>query len=88
MSTFFYEDERFFKVFEDFVSDNADKIDLGTEEMKLEYTDIYEDYQSLFQREIEGGSSPCLSKCMETFEAYTYFLFRSVETVIKISTGC
>lgn len=36
VSTFFYEDENFIKVFETFVEDNAHKIDLSTPEMKLE----------------------------------------------------
>lgn len=36
MSTFFYEDDSFINVFETFVNNNAHKIDLSTEEMKLE----------------------------------------------------
>lgn len=36
VSTFFYEDESFISVFETFVNNNAHKVDLSTEEMKLE----------------------------------------------------
>lgn len=36
VSTFFYEDENFIKIFETFVEDNAHKVDLSTQEMKLE----------------------------------------------------
>ena len=36
VSTFFYENEDFIKLFEAFVEDNAHKIDLSTQEMKLE----------------------------------------------------
>ncbi|CAM9712273.1 unnamed protein product [Ectocarpus sp. 4 AP-2014] len=54
VSSFFYESESFVKVFEDFVETNAHKIDLGVEEMKLEYTDLYDDYQTLFEKKIEA----------------------------------
>ncbi|CAM9194063.1 unnamed protein product [Ectocarpus fasciculatus] len=54
VSSFFYESESFIKVFEDFVETNAYKIDLDVEEMKLEYTDLYEDYQALFEKKIEA----------------------------------
>eukprot|EP00752_Nemacystus_decipiens_P010451 g9310.t1 len=54
VASFFYEDENFVHVFEEFVESHAHKIDLDVEEMKLEYTDLYNDYQALFEREIEG----------------------------------
>ncbi|CBJ34093.1 conserved unknown protein [Ectocarpus siliculosus] len=60
VSSLFYESEDFIKVFEDFVETNAHKIDLDVEEMKLEYTDLYDDYQALFEKKIEGQ---CWSQC-------------------------
>ncbi|CAM9473686.1 unnamed protein product [Scytosiphon promiscuus] len=53
VSTYFYENESFIHVFEVFVETNAHKIDLTVEEMKLEYTDLYDEYQALFERKIE-----------------------------------
>ena len=58
VSSFFYESEGFVEIFETFVKDNAHKIDATTDEMKLEYTDLYQDYQKLFEREIEGEHIP------------------------------
>uniref|UniRef100_A0A6V1QFZ2 Cilia- and flagella-associated protein 36 n=1 Tax=Heterosigma akashiwo TaxID=2829 RepID=A0A6V1QFZ2_HETAK len=51
---FFYEDDEFAAVFEKFVEENAHTIDLDSDENKLEYTDLYNEYQKLFESQLEG----------------------------------
>ena len=47
---FFYEDEDFAGLFETFAKKHAHRIDLKNEEFKLEYTDIYNEFQELFEK--------------------------------------
>ncbi|GMH58684.1 hypothetical protein TrST_g7233 [Triparma strigata] len=55
---FFYEDEAFGQTFETWVNENCSIIDDAEIEktglMKVEYTELYEEYQRLFEGEIEG----------------------------------
>ncbi|CAM9614352.1 unnamed protein product, partial [Heterosigma akashiwo] len=44
----------FAAVFEKFVEENAHTIDLDSDENKLEYTDLYNEYQKLFESQLEG----------------------------------
>ena len=58
VSKFFYENDDFAGRFEQWVNDNAHIIDEEEIEttgvMKLEYTELYEKYQLLFESELEG----------------------------------
>ena len=58
VSKFFYENDDFAGKFEKWVNDNAHIIDEEEIEttgvMKLEYTELYEKYQLLFESELEG----------------------------------
>lgn len=51
---YFYGDEELTATFENFVQDNCYVIDLDSEECKLEYTALYEQYKNLFEDKIEG----------------------------------
>ena len=46
---YFYEDDSFARIFEDFAKRNASRIDLSTNECTFEYTEMYKDFQRLFE---------------------------------------
>lgn len=82
VSSFFYENEGFVEIFEEFIKDNAYKIDVTTDEMKLEYTELYAEYQKLFEREIEG-----IEVCHQALSLYLrFFVSRPMRVVIGFST--
>ena len=56
VESFFYEDEDFSNLFETFANKHAHRIDLKSEEMKLEYTDIYNEFQKLFEKTLSGNT--------------------------------
>lgn len=68
---FFYEDDSFAAVFEEFVNEKACVIDeeemdkTGT--MKIEYTQVYEEFQALFEEKIEGHISGVLGSSVGEF---------------------
>ena len=49
---FFYEDEAFARLFEDFANENCHIFDNSTEELKFEYTELYKEYQDLFEQQL------------------------------------
>ncbi|KAJ0392927.1 hypothetical protein P43SY_000101 [Pythium insidiosum] len=50
---YFFDDDAFAGTFERFAEDNCHVFDLDSDEMKLEYTTIYNRFQSLFESKIE-----------------------------------
>jgi hypothetical protein len=62
VENFFYEDEDFSNLFEKFANKHAHRIDLKSEEMKLEYTDIYNEFQKLFEKTL-SGTYACQAGC-------------------------
>lgn len=52
--TFFFEDDAFAQTFETFAQRHCMVFDLDEEEMKLEYTDIYNQFLALFEEKLEG----------------------------------
>ena len=60
---YFYEDDTFAQVFENFAKKNASRIDLDSEECKFEYTEMYREFQGLFESKLtefiesEGSST-------------------------------
>lgn len=55
---FFFDDDEFAQTFERFAETHCHDFDLDTEEMKLEYTDIYNQFLELFEAKLEGTSKP------------------------------
>ena len=53
VQNYFYTDDELLQTFEEFVMKNAYKIDLNSDENKLEYTTLYEEYKNLFEKKIE-----------------------------------
>ena len=58
MERYFYEDDEFAEIFEEFANKNASKIDLDTDECKLEYTELYDEFHALY----EGALSEYIEK--------------------------
>ena len=50
---YFYGDDEFTKIFEDFVDRKCGIIDLLSEEYKLEYTEVYDEFKDLLERTLE-----------------------------------
>ena len=50
---YFYTDDALLNTFESFAKENCNVIDLDTEEYKLKYTELYEEYKSLFESRLE-----------------------------------
>ena len=46
---YFYTSDDFAQIFEDFAVKNADKVDLSTDECKLEYTEMYNEFHDLYE---------------------------------------
>lgn len=53
LQSFFYEDETLANHFERFIDDHSHIVDLNNEEYKLEYTQVFNEYKSLFEEKIE-----------------------------------
>ncbi|GMI40482.1 hypothetical protein TeGR_g12312 [Tetraparma gracilis] len=70
---FFYENEEFAKKFEVFVNDNAHIIDVTeiqeTGVMKVEYTELYNRYQELFENSLSEFIESKGSTILEFYEA-------------------
>ena len=68
---FFYEDDAFAAVFEEFVNEKACVIDEEeidkTGVMKVEYTEVYEEFQRLFEEKIESHISGALGSSVGEF---------------------
>ena len=54
VQSFFYENDDFAEIFERFANENCDVIDLASEEMKLEYTELHQEFVSIFEEQMEG----------------------------------
>ncbi|KAF4318387.1 hypothetical protein BBO99_00007441 [Phytophthora kernoviae] len=52
--TYFFDNDEFAHTFETFAEENCHAFDLESEEMKLEYTDIYNEFLALFEKKLEG----------------------------------
>ncbi|KAG7398379.1 hypothetical protein PHYBOEH_011180 [Phytophthora boehmeriae] len=52
--TYFFDNDEFARTFETFAEENCHAFDLDSEEMKLEYTDIYNEFLALFEKKLEG----------------------------------
>jgi hypothetical protein len=66
---YFFEDETFTKTFENFVKDESRVMDLGAEEYKLEYTEVYERFKALFERTLESFISAQGCTIMDFYNA-------------------
>lgn len=55
---FFFDDDEFAQTFEQFAETHCHDFDLESEEMKLEYTDIYNQFLELFETKLEGMRVP------------------------------
>ena len=54
LQKYFYEDSALGTEFESFVKERSVIIDLDTEEYKLAYTEVYNEYRALFERRMEN----------------------------------
>lgn len=52
--TYFFDDDDFAHTFETFAEYHCHAFDLDSEEMKLEYTDIYNQFLALFEKKLEA----------------------------------
>eukprot|EP01041_Mallomonas_annulata_P008131 gene8131-16696_t len=69
VQSYFYEDPSFSQAFENFVKIRSVVIDPDSEEYKLEYTTVYEDYKRLFEDMMEGYIKSLGSTVMEFYQA-------------------
>lgn len=51
---FFFDDDEFAQTFERFAESHCHVFDIESDEMKLEYTDIYNQFLELFESKLEG----------------------------------
>uniref|UniRef100_A0A7S2V171 Cilia- and flagella-associated protein 36 n=1 Tax=Fibrocapsa japonica TaxID=94617 RepID=A0A7S2V171_9STRA len=65
---YFYEDDDFAKIFEDFVAEHAHIVDLDTEENRLEYTELYQQFQALYEKHLEAFIVEQGSSVMEFYQ--------------------
>lgn len=54
LQRFFFEDERFGRRLEEFVHARCGEFDLDSDEYKLQYTSLYDEYKSLFESMLES----------------------------------
>lgn len=54
---FFFDDDEFAQTFERFAETHCHDFDLDMEEMKLEYTDVYNQFLELFEAKLKGTRS-------------------------------
>lgn len=54
LQRFFFEDERFGRRLEEFVHARCGEFDLNSDEYKLQYTSLYDEYKSLFESMLES----------------------------------
>lgn len=66
---YFYEDNEFTKVFENFILEESSIIDLSSNEYKLEYTEAYERYKLLFEEKLENYIESIHSTPLEFYKA-------------------
>ncbi|OWY92945.1 hypothetical protein PHMEG_00037834 [Phytophthora megakarya] len=52
--SFFFDNDEFAHTFETFAEHHCHAFDLDSEEMKLEYTDIYNEFLALFEQKLEA----------------------------------
>lgn len=69
VQNFFYTDEKFSKLFENFVDENCDVIDLESDEYALEYTEVYNRYKALFEEKMEDYINSIGSNIHEFYNA-------------------
>ncbi|RYH15278.1 hypothetical protein EON65_32010 [archaeon] len=54
LQAYFFEDDRLSDYFEQYIKDNCYIVDLDSEEYKLEYTEVYNDYKRKFEEKVES----------------------------------
>lgn len=54
MQAYFFEDETLARHFENFIDDHSHVVDLSSDEYKLQYTNVFEEYKALFESRMEG----------------------------------
>ena len=54
LQKYFFEDETLADHFESFIDRNSHVVDLGSDEYKLEYTDVFNTYKRLFEDKMES----------------------------------
>jgi len=64
---YFFGNDELAKEFEGFVKKRAHMIDLSTDEYKLEYTKMFDDYKTLFEDRLEGYMARSLGITPEDF---------------------
>ena len=74
VQAFFYTDDDFADFFEQWCKDHCEIIDPDSEECKLEYTDLYQDFLRVFEEkltdfiEMNGSSVEKFYECLRTAE--------------------
>jgi hypothetical protein len=69
VSAFFFGDDELAATFQQFVAERASVVDLDSDEYKLEYTEIYNEYKTLFEGKLESFIIGLGSTVEEFFEA-------------------
>ncbi|KAJ8578512.1 hypothetical protein ON010_g685 [Phytophthora cinnamomi] len=59
--SFFFDNDEFAHTFETFAENHCHAFDLDSDEMKLEYTDIYNEFLALFEEKLEGRQPEVLA---------------------------
>jgi hypothetical protein len=54
MQAYFFEDEQLSKYFENFIADHCHIVDLQSEEYKLEYTTVFQEYKAQYESKMES----------------------------------
>lgn len=54
LQAYFFEDDQLSSYFEKFIKDNCHVVDLASEEYKLEYTTVFNEYKRIFEEKMES----------------------------------
>lgn len=66
---YFYTDEALLTTFESFAQSHCHQIDLDSDEYKLKYTELYNEYKGLFEYKLETYISSLGCTAMDLFDA-------------------
>jgi hypothetical protein len=66
---YFYTDEELLTTFESFAQSHCHQIDLDTDEYKLKYTELYNEYKSLFEFKLESYIKSLGCTALDLFDA-------------------
>jgi hypothetical protein len=79
---FFYCNDELADLFENFISKRSSVVDLSSEEYKLEYTEVFNEYKKLFEEKIEEFITVTLNSSIQDF----YYALKAKSDAVEESS--